>query len=62
MKNLTTLLLAVVLMVQAQYMVDGKLYVDYDLNGESYQGVYYEDMFDDLNSACLDEAEKQVQQ
>ena len=60
MKNLTTLLLAVVLLVQAQYMVDGKLYVDYDLNGESYQCVYYEDMFDDLNSALCEEAESQV--
>jgi hypothetical protein len=52
---------AVILVVQNQYEVDGKFYVDYVLNGELYTGVYYEDMFDDLNSACLEQAESEVQ-
>ena len=42
--------LAVVLTVNTQYVVNGQLLVDYTLNGESYTGVAYDDMFDDLNS------------
>ena len=43
-------MLAVTLVVHSQYMVNGELLVDYQLDGQEYTGVYYEDMFDDLNS------------
>lgn len=44
------MMLAVVLMVNTQYVMNGVLYVDYTLNGELYTGVTYDDMFDNLNS------------
>lgn len=62
MKHLLSLVFAVVLIVQSQYMVDNTLYVDFDLQGDLYEGVTYEDMYDMLNDACLAEAESQVQQ
>lgn len=62
MKHLLSLVFAVVLIVQSQYMVDNTLYVDFDLQGDLYEGVTYEDMHDMLNDACLAEAESQVQQ
>lgn len=43
-------ILAVTLVVHSQYMVNGELLVDYQLDGQEYTGVCYEDMFDDLNS------------
>jgi hypothetical protein len=43
-------MLAVTLVVHSQYMMNGELLVDYQLDGQEYTGVYYEDMFDDLNS------------
>lgn len=46
----------VTLTVQSQYLVDGKLYCDYELNGEQSHGVYYEDMMDDLNNSCAVDA------
>jgi len=44
-------LLVVTLMVSNQHFVDGKLFVDYVLNGEEYHGVYVEDMLNDLGGA-----------
>ena len=58
-KLLLTGLLAVVLMVQNQYMQDGIFYVDFTLQGENYEGVTYDDMYDMLNSACCEDAENQ---
>ena len=52
-------MLAVVLMVQNQYMQDGVFYVDFTLQGEDYEGVTYDDMYDMLNSACCEDAENQ---
>ena len=43
-------LLAVTLVIHSQHMVNGELLVDYQLNGDEYAGVAYEDMFDMLNS------------
>ena len=60
MKHLLSLVFAVTLIIQSQYMVDNVLYTDFTLQGESYQGVYYEDMYDMLNDACLVEYESQV--
>ena len=50
MKYIIKLMLSVVLIVHSQYVVNGNLLVDYSLDGNEYTGVYYEDMFDDLNS------------
>ena len=58
-KLVLTGLLAVVLMVQNQYMRDGIFYVDFTLQGENYEGVTYDDMYDMLNSACCEDAENQ---
>lgn len=46
----------VTLTVQSQYLIDDKLYCDYELNGEQSQGVYYEDMVDDFNNSCAIDA------
>lgn len=37
-------------MIHSQYVVNGELLVDYQLDGDEYTGVAYEDMFDALNS------------
>jgi len=62
MKHLLSLVFAVTLIIQSQYMIDSVLYTDFTLQGESYEGVYYEDMYYMLNDACLAEAESQVEQ
>ena len=48
-------LLTVTFIVHSQYVIDGFVYCDYSLNGDEYQGVYYEDMMDNLNNACADD-------
>ena len=62
MKHLLSLVFAVTLIIQSQYMVDNVLYTDFDLQGDHYTGIYYEDMYDMLNDACLTEAESQVKE
>ena len=47
--------LAIVLIVHCQYVVDDRVYCDYSLNGDEYQGVYWEDMVDNFTSACAQE-------
>jgi hypothetical protein len=59
-KNIMTLAFAVTLIIQSQYMIDNVLYTDFDLQGDHYTGVYYEDMYDMLNDACLAEAESKL--
>lgn len=55
-KFLLLLVFTVTFIVRSQYMVNGLMYCDYYLNGDEYQGVYYEDMMDDLNNACAVDA------
>jgi hypothetical protein len=43
--------------VTCQYEQDDALYVDFVLDGEKYEGVAYEDMYDMLNDACLSDME-----
>jgi len=43
-------MLAVTLVVHSQYMVNGELLVNYQLDGQEDTSVCYKDMFDDLNS------------
>jgi hypothetical protein len=50
-KTLIKLMLAITLIVHSQYFVDGKLFVDYSLNNDYYQGVYVEDMPDNFQAA-----------
>ena len=47
--------LAIVLIVHCQYVVYDRVYCDYSLNGDEYQGVYWEDMVDNFTSACAQE-------
>lgn len=54
-KFLLMMMLAVTFIVHCQYTVDGKVYCDYSLNGDEYQGAYFEDMMDNLNSALAEE-------
>ena len=44
-------MLAVTLIIQNEYYVDGLCYCDFELNGECYEGVYYEDMLDMIDEA-----------
>jgi hypothetical protein len=45
-------LFIVTMMLQNTYFgVDGKLYCDFVLNGEQYEGVYQEDMHNMFNNA-----------
>jgi hypothetical protein len=43
--------------VTMQYVQDDEVYCDFILDGEKYEGVTYDDMFDMLNDACLNDIE-----
>jgi hypothetical protein len=44
-------MLAVTLIIQNEYYVDGSCYCDFEINCECYEGVYYEDMLDMIDAA-----------
>ena len=54
-KFIIMMMLAVTFIVHSQYVVDGFVYCDYSLNGDEYEGVYFEDMMDSLNSALAED-------
>ena len=57
-KILIMVMFVVTLIIHSEYYVNGSCYCDFELNGESYEGVYYEDMLDMLDSASHDEFDK----
>jgi hypothetical protein len=54
MKNLL-MALVVTFTLTNQYAVGQELYCDFVLQGESYEGVTYDDMNDMLNDACAED-------
>lgn len=46
------------LTVISQYTIDDEVYCDYELDGDIYTGVYYEDMMDNLNNVCAENLNK----
>lgn len=60
-KYIIKLMLLVTLTINNQYFnTDKELLVDFTLNDHIYTGVYYEDMFDMLNDACLSDHENKL--
>ena len=46
------------LTIISQYTIDDEVYCDYELDGEIYTGVYYDDMMDNLNNVCAENLNK----
>ena len=46
------------LTIISQYTIDDEVYCDYELDGDIYTGVYYEDMMDNLNNVCAENLNK----
>ena len=46
------------LTIISQYTIDDEVYCDYELDGDIYAGVYYEDMMDNLNNVCAENLNK----
>ena len=40
--------------VTCQYSVDGTVYVDYEMNGERYEGVTVDDFFDNVDNTLAE--------
>ena len=40
--------------VTCQYSVDGVVYVDYEMNGERYEGVTVDDFFDNVDNTLAE--------